>query len=75
MKRRQPIDDTLPATADPRSPLPAPPAVTNTLADIRNDALVRVANSARMTAETIADLESWRAEIDATIAFLKAQRR
>jgi hypothetical protein len=41
------------------------------LADIRASAL-----KAHMdAAHTIADLEAWRAEIDATIAFLKARSR
>jgi hypothetical protein len=41
------------------------------LADIRAHALKMHTD----TAHTIADLEAWRAEIDATIAFLKARSR
>lgn len=41
------------------------------LADIRNEVL----RAHKNTAHTIADLEAWRAEIEATIAFLKARGR
>lgn len=49
-----------------------PPRRSNvSLADIRATAL----QSQTETAHTIADLEAWRAEIDCTIAFLRAQKR
>lgn len=41
------------------------------LENIRAEALQRHTNAAH----TIAELEAWRNEIDATIAFLKAQRK
>jgi hypothetical protein len=58
-------DSDLPANTQP---------ARQTLADIRTEATARVADAAHSVAHTIADLEAWRAEIDATIAFLKAQR-
>jgi hypothetical protein len=76
-KRREQQD--LPTAADVRGILkeetpapvnPAPRPLPLSLADIRSDTLRLHAN----TAHTIADLEAWRAEIDATIAFLKAGR-
>ena len=77
-KRRttpQPTD----TIADSDATLPTPemgnkPAA-GTLADIRQNASARMLTDAHATAHTIADLEAWRNEIDATIAFLKAQRR
>jgi hypothetical protein len=56
------------AGLEPTNPERASPM---SLADIRASAL-----KAHMdAAHTIADLEAWRAEIDATIAFLKARSR
>jgi len=46
-----------------------------TLAEIRANATASAAQAAHTVAHTSADLEAWRNEIDATIAFLKAQRR
>ena len=67
-------DDTV-ADSDDQVPANSPAPARSTLSDIRADATARMADNAHSTAHTIADLESWRAEIDATIAFLKAQRR
>jgi hypothetical protein len=51
---------------------PAPqPAMPRSLADIRSSAI----SASTSAAHTIAELEAWRNEIDATIAFLKAQRK
>ena len=66
-------DESLPTSAIAPD-TPSRPGRT-TLADIRADATARMADAAHTVARTIADLEAWRAEIDATIAFLKAQRR
>jgi hypothetical protein len=58
----------------PMEPPPAPPQATPqplSLADIR----LEVLKAHSKTAHTIADLEAWRAEIEATIAFLKARGR
>jgi hypothetical protein len=67
---RQAISETTP------SPLPQPVPYRRTaqplglsLDEIRAHALKEHAN----VAHTIADLEAWRMEIDATIAFLKSQ--
>jgi hypothetical protein len=48
---------------------PKPPG--KSLAEIRSSAI----SASSSAAHTIAELESWRNEIDATIAFLKAQRK
>ena len=49
-----------------------PPKLTSALLkDVRNAALKMSAD----TAHNIAELESWRNEIDATIAFLRSQRK
>jgi hypothetical protein len=79
-KRREQSQD-LPTAADVRGILkeetpvppvnPAPRPLPLSLADIRSDTLRMHAN----TAHTIADLEAWRAEIDSTIAFLRAHSR
>lgn len=53
------------ATEEERQP--APPSLEH----IRSHSLRTQSNAAR----TISELEAWRTEIDATIAFLKAQRR
>jgi hypothetical protein len=50
---------------------PAPSLTSVLLKDVRAAALKMSAD----TAHNIAELESWRNEIDATIAFLKAQRK
>jgi hypothetical protein len=57
------------------------PHVGNYLEHIRDEALHRVnalstdaSNAQHAMQQTIADLEAWRSEIDATIAFLKAIR-
>lgn len=56
----------------PAEPEPAPPQSSSlSLADIR----AAVLKAHTKTAHTIADLEAWRAEIEATIAFLKARGR
>ena len=47
------------------------PKPSLSLAEIRNETLKLHSK----TAHTIADLEAWRAEIEATIAFLKARGR
>ena len=60
------IGATAIAAEDPPSRRPLPLS----LDDIRVQALKEHAN----TAHTIADLEAWRSEIDATIAFLRSQR-
>jgi hypothetical protein len=44
--------------------------VTNTLQEIRE----RVLRERLDISQTIAELDAWRNEIDATLAFLKAQR-
>lgn len=53
------------------APKPKPTITTDLLADVRRAAM-RASND---TAHNIAELESWRNEIDATIAFLRAQRK
>lgn len=53
------------------APKPAPTLTSVLLKEVRNAALKMSAD----TAHNIAELESWRNEIDATIAFLKSQRR
>jgi len=76
-KRRtnlQPTATVQGTIADSDQSLPAKPGHA-TLADIRANAVNRMADAAHDVAHTIADLEAWRNEIDATIAFLKAQRR
>lgn len=51
---------------------PVAPALTSALLkDVRNAALKISADAAH----NIAELESWRNEIDATIAFLRSQRK
>jgi hypothetical protein len=58
--------------------LPAPEEFSPghaTLAEIRANATASASQAAHTLAHTIADLEAWRNEIDATIAFLRAQRR
>lgn len=50
---------------------PLPEKQPLSLSDIRNEVL----KAHTHTAHTIADLEAWRAEIEATIAFLKARGR
>jgi hypothetical protein len=59
-----PVEPAVPSNPSPR-PLPL------SLADIRTEALKAHTD----TAHAIADLESWAAEIAATIAFLKARGR
>ena len=51
-------------------PVNVPPPLPAGLQHLRDGALQRYSQ----TTETIAQLEAWRYEIDATIAFLKAQR-
>jgi len=53
------------------SPKPQPALTSTLLREVRNAALKLQAD----TAHNIAELESWRNEIDATIAFLRAQRK
>ena len=53
------------------SPKPAPTLTSVLLKDVRAAALKMSAD----TAHNIAELESWRNEIDATIAFLRSQRK
>lgn len=62
--------------------VPAPPPMATYLENIRNEVLGRHAqvtakarDAAHDVDRIIADLEDWRNEIDATIAFLKASRR
>lgn len=59
--------------APPAEPAPKPrPTITaDLLADVRRAAM----RASSDTAHNIAELESWRNEIDATIAFLRAQRK
>lgn len=55
------------------NPLPKPaPTLTSALLKEVRDAALKISAD---TAHNIAELESWRNEIDATIAFLKSQRR
>jgi len=68
------VQDTI-ADSDESLPASNPQPARSTLADIRATAVNRMADAAHDVAHTIADLEAWRNEIDATIAFLKAQRR
>jgi hypothetical protein len=75
-KRRSSIKKEIGAPTEETSRLPShPPPLMPTqapsLAQIRSQAL----NVQADAAHTIAELEAWRAEIDCTIAFLKAQRR
>jgi hypothetical protein len=75
-RRNSPRPDDTVADADDQVPVSSPPkSGQETLAEIRANATARMADHAHSVAHTIADLEAWRAEIDATIAFLKAQRR
>jgi len=73
-RRNTTAPDTI-ADSDESLPANAPAPARSTLADIRTTAVNRMADAAHDVAHTIADLEAWRSEIDATIAFLKAQRR
>lgn len=70
IEERGPLPNPTTAAAldemDERSNKPLPLS----LADIRNESMRQHSN----VAHTIADLEAWRAEIDATIAFLKRDR-
>ena len=55
---------------EPVNPVPIHGANAPSLQHLRDGALERYSQ----TTETIAHLEAWRYEIDATIAFLRAQR-
>jgi hypothetical protein len=71
---KRPPAETLPAPtleqrAEVANPKSSVPRVN--LLGIREDATAARADTAR----TIAELEAWRDEIDATIAFLRAQRK
>jgi hypothetical protein len=57
------------------APAAPPPTAPSSLQKIRAEATSRAADHRRSSAEVIAELESWRNEIDATIAFLRAQNR
>jgi outer membrane protein TolC len=64
----------VPSPVEPATPPPQNTprqALPLSLADIRSEALRAHAD----VAHSIADLEAWRSEIEATIAFLKAQSR
>jgi hypothetical protein len=58
-------------TADANPGKPAPTLTSVLLKDVRAAALKATADAHH----NIAELESWRNEIDATIAFLRAQRK
>jgi hypothetical protein len=51
------------------------PVTAPTLEHIRAESMRQRANATLNTAQTISQLEAWRDEIEATIAFLKAQQR
>jgi len=53
-------------------PTAGPPS---SLQSIRDRAIGRQAEHLRANAEAIAELETWRSEIEATIAFLRAQNK
>jgi hypothetical protein len=63
-------EGVVPITDTPTSK-PAPNLTSVLLRDVRTAALKMSAD----TAHNIAELESWRNEIDATIAFLRAHRK
>jgi hypothetical protein len=79
-RRRQLVTDQVtdeivpaePANEVDRPKLEAPPVLTSVMLNNVREAALRVQHD---TARNIAELESWRAEIDATVAFLKAQRK
>lgn len=58
----------------PANPPPLKPAPTLT-GDLLKDVRVAALKLSADAAHNIAELESWRNEIDATIAFLRAQRK
>ena len=60
-----------PGPTNPPAPAPVPSISTKTLEYIRNDALQNVSRSRAL----IAELDALRADIDATIAFLRAQHK
>lgn len=68
--KKSPKPSSMVAVEDADSPV-ASPAGERSLDHIRAESL-RVRHSA---VRTILELESWRDEIEATIAFLKAQKR
>ena len=79
MKRRRPLPEVPPARQNPASPYtvpidapaPAPTISTKTLEYIRKDALHNVTRSRAL----IAELDALRADIEATLAFLRAQQK
>jgi hypothetical protein len=74
MKKSKPKPDLSPFAAEPASnPVPASVRVSlpiTSLQEIRDSAL----RQRFEIGKTIAELDAWRNEIDATIAFLRAQR-
>lgn len=80
MKRRRPLPEVPAAQQNPDSPFtvpigrpdpPAPTISTKTLEYIRNDAL----HNAGRTRQLLAELDALRLDIEATIAFLRAQQK
>jgi hypothetical protein len=65
---QQAVDEIVAASNPAPNPAPRP---AKSLAEIRSSAIAASSSAAH----TIAELEAWRNEIDATIAFLKAQRK
>jgi hypothetical protein len=64
-----PLQDIAPIAEEPELPASVPPFYKETLEAIRTNAQ----EARRCNAQTITELEAWRAEIDAVIAFLKAK--
>jgi hypothetical protein len=61
--------------AEKAQPPSHPPATTTVHPPSLEQIRARALNVQADAVHTIAELEAWRAEIDSTIAFLKAQRR
>lgn len=70
MAKKKIHETTLPTSVMPQAN-PVPRAAS--LQQIRDDAVNRQAEHRRSNAEVISELEAWRNEIEATIAFLRAQ--
>lgn len=74
-KAQRPATKQVMTMTEPNNDVPAPvdneTAIPAALENIRADALARQSSTGR----TIAALEAWRDEINATIAFLQAQRK
>ena len=69
---QNPVSLSEPAPTPPQpTPYDPPPLTPKTLQYVRDTAL----HNSNDTRKLIAELETWRLEIDATIAFLRAQQK